>query len=102
MLTSEEKPPLQTIVKNVVFLLGLKFSGSGRIKPLLDKADKNTQFSERGILRARIEFSFARLYSIQKRSVLTHNHLARAKRIAEGLCTEPLLARIDKLDRKFV
>jgi hypothetical protein len=46
MLTSEEKPPLQTIVKNLVFLLRLKVSGPGRIKRLLDKADKNTQFSE--------------------------------------------------------
>jgi hypothetical protein len=102
MLTSEEKPPLKTILKNVIFLLRLKVSGPARINRLLDKADKNTQFSERGILRARIEFGFARLYAIQGRSVLTHNHLARAKRIAEGLCTEPLLARIDKLDRKFV
>ncbi|MBR0939468.1 hypothetical protein [Bradyrhizobium jicamae] len=98
MLTSKEKPPLKTILKNVIFLLRLKVSGPARIDRLLDKADKNTQFSEHGILRARIELNFARLYAIQGRSVLGHSHLARAKRIAEGLCTESLLARIDKLE----
>jgi hypothetical protein len=102
MLTSEQKPPLKIILKNVLFLLRLKVSGPARINRLLDKADKNTHFSEWGIIRARIELSFARLYAIRGHSVLAHNHLARAKRIAEGLCTEALLARIDKLDRKFV
>jgi hypothetical protein len=98
MLSSAQKPPLGTIMKNLFFLLRVKLTGAATIKGLLQKADRNDQFSEHGILRARIELNFARLYAIQGNSVLARDHLARAKPIAKDLCTEVLLERIDKLE----
>ena len=101
MLSSEQRPPLQMILRNAVFLLRLKFSGREWIKRLLQKASENTQFSERGILRARVEFGLARLYCLQRRNVLAKDHLARAKRAAEQLCADAMLARINKLEQTF-
>ena len=101
MLSSEQRPPLQTILRNAIFLLLVKFSGRARIRRLLQKASENTQFSERGILKARIEFGLARLYCLQRRTVLAKDHLARAKRVAEQLCADAMLARINKLEQTF-
>jgi len=101
MLSSEQRPPLQMILRNAVFLLRLKFSGRARIKRLLQKAGENTQFSERGILRARVEFGLGRLYCLQRRTVLAKDHLARAKRAAEQLRADAMLARINKLEQTF-
>jgi hypothetical protein len=101
MLSSEQKPPLGTIMKNLFFLLRVKLTGPTIIKRLLQKVDQNVQYSEHGTVRARIELSLARLYAIQGHSVLARDHLVRAKGIAKGLCAEALLARIDKLDHKL-
>jgi len=101
MLSSEQKPPLQLILRNAFFLLRVKFSGQARIKRLLQKAGENTQFSERGILKARVEFGLGRLYCLQRRTVLAKEHLARAKRAAEQVCADAMLARINKLEQMF-
>jgi tetratricopeptide (TPR) repeat protein len=101
ILSSARKPPLGTIMKNLFFLLRVKLTGPTTIKRLLQKVDRNDQFSEHGILRARIELSFARLYAIQGNSVLARDHSARAKCIARDLCTEALLERIGKLERQL-
>jgi hypothetical protein len=52
-------------------------------------------------LKARVEFGLARLYCLQRRTVLAKDHLARAKRVAEQLCADAMLARINKLEQAF-
>jgi hypothetical protein len=65
VIERQRRPPLRTVLKSLVFLLRVKISGPTRIRHLLQKVGESTQFSERGILRARKELDLGRLYLLQ-------------------------------------
>jgi class 3 adenylate cyclase len=98
MLSSRQRPPLRMLVRNLLFLLRVRFSGPARVEHLLKKAGQSTQFNERGILQARIEFGHARLFFLKRNVPLARQHLARARERAAELRAEGMLARIRELD----
>lgn len=96
ILSGRRKPPLWTVVKNAPFLIPAKWLGLIRARRLLETAIGNTQFNERGVVRARIEFDLGRLKLLEGRSDLARGHLVRAQEIAMPLQARALLARIER------
>jgi class 3 adenylate cyclase len=96
VLSGRRKPPLRIVLKNAPFLIQAKWRGFVRARCLLETAIRNTQFSERGVMRARIELDLGRLELLEGRSDLARGHLARAQEIAKPLQARAMLTRVEQ------
>jgi tetratricopeptide (TPR) repeat protein len=95
LLCGARKLPIGVIVKNPLFVLNAKRRVSGKAEALLRAALKNPQFSERGVLRARIDFNFGMIHKAMGRLKLAGAHFDEARKIASAQEAVALLAKID-------
>lgn len=98
LLVGTSKPPPLVVLKNLVFLAIAKWTAAKKAESLLWAAIKNPQFSERGVIRARIDFNLGLLYKATRRPDLAQAHFAKARNAASAQQAKALLAKIDAAD----
>jgi tetratricopeptide (TPR) repeat protein len=95
LLTSKQKPPLGTVLRNLTFLVRVLPFAPQRALNLLTKASENKQFSPSGTLTARIQMNFGLVYKVTKRFDLARRHLQKAQELAKPLEATTMVEKID-------
>ena len=95
LLRPKERPPLQLLLKNPMFLMYARVMARWKAEELLNAASRNKTFSNEGVFRARIDFDFAQLYIATNKLDLARKHLERALMVAARQSAFPLIARVD-------
>jgi class 3 adenylate cyclase/tetratricopeptide (TPR) repeat protein len=95
LLCGAKKLSIGMIVKNPLFVVNAKRWASSRAETLLRAALKNSQFSERGVLRARIDFNLGMIHKAMGRLELARAHFDEARKIASAQEAVALIAKID-------
>jgi hypothetical protein len=97
MLTSKQRPPLAFVVRNIGFLLAIKFQGPGRALAAYERVLRNPQIGKSGVLAARAHAGMGAIHKLQKRSDLARQHLTIARTLCEGLGGAPISLKIRRL-----
>jgi hypothetical protein len=87
LLTGARKPPLRVVLKNLTFLVISKWTAAKKAEALLQVAIQNPQFSDRGVIRARIDFNLDLVQRALGRSDLAQAHFkqgTRSRNLAGG------------------
>jgi hypothetical protein len=95
MLTSRVKPPLSVILRNIGWVLRIKFFGVRRIEALLEQAGRAPHLDESGAIRARINMYIGLLRKLQKKTDLARQFLEKARAPAERHGATLLVTKID-------
>jgi hypothetical protein len=95
MLTSRAKPPLSVILRNIGWVLRIKFSGVRRTEALLEQAGRAPHLDEHGTGRARINMYIGLLHKLKKEPDLARQFLEKARAPAEHHGATLLVAKID-------
>jgi hypothetical protein len=95
MLTSPAKPPLSVILRNLGWVLRVKFSGVRRIEALLEQAGRDPHLHEQGAMRARINMSLGLLHKFKREPELARKFLEKARAPAQHHGATGLVTEID-------
>jgi class 3 adenylate cyclase len=94
-LAPKAKPPLSIIIRHLPFLINTALTGRRKAMRLLLEARRNTRFSSKGYLCARIDTNLGILCRLANQNADADKHLRYARMIAEQLGAKALLAKID-------
>ena len=83
------------MLKNLLFLAHAKRVAAGMAESLLLLAIRNPQFSDRGAIRARIDYDLGVLYQALGRRDLARKHLLDARTAAATQAATVLVGKID-------
>ena len=83
------------LLNNLVFLLRTKPVAAKKAEALLGNAMAEPWFSERGMIRARIEFNLGEVCATTGRAALARTHFEAARAIASAQQASNWLAKID-------
>jgi hypothetical protein len=86
---------LVRVLKSPLFILNARRVAAKRADALLTAARRNTQFSDRGVFRARIDFNLGLLHKATGRSDLARSHLSEARIVALAQEADALVAKIE-------
>jgi hypothetical protein len=95
MLTSPTKPPLSVIVRNLGWILRVKFSGVRRIETLLEQVGRAPHLHEQGVMRARINMIIGLLHKFKNEPELARRFLEKARAPAQHHGATELVTKID-------
>ena len=95
MLSSSERPPLAIVVKNIGVIVGATVFGASRAESLLQQAASNSQFSDQGVLRARINMDLGFLHKLKKQSARARQFFQKARTPAELQGFTSMVRKID-------
>ena len=90
-----KKTSLRTVLKNFLFLAKAKPLAARKAESLLQIAVRNRQFSDRGTIRARIDYDLGVLYKGLGRLDLARKHLCDSRAAAVAQEATAIVARID-------
>ena len=90
-----KKTSLRTVLKNFLFLAKAKPLAARKAESLLQVAIRNPQFSDRGAIRARIDYDLGVLYKGLGRLDLARKHLCDSREAAVAQEATAIVARID-------
>jgi hypothetical protein len=96
LLQGKRKFATGIVLKNLFSLLYAKRMAPKRAERLLRVALRNSQFSDRGVIRARLHFNVGRLYQATRRVDLARPHFDRARRAAVAQEASSLIDKIDE------
>jgi tetratricopeptide (TPR) repeat protein len=95
ILTSQTKPPLRVVLRNLGAILWVTLFGAGRALELLQQANRNEQLHEQGSIRARINMDLGLLYKFKKQPALARQYLEKAREAAELQRVSFMVSKID-------
>lgn len=95
LLSAREKPPMAILLKNLPFLIWVRFTGWRRAWEFLLRARAHHHFDRRGQFRLRIDTDQALLHAIGKRRGEARELLTAARIRATELQATALLRKID-------
>ena len=95
ILSGKEKPTAAVVLKNFRTIAAAMIFGARRAQRLLQEAAGVKMLSERGILRARINFDLGVLFAMKKKRAEARTYFEKARIPAEGQGADKLLQRID-------
>jgi class 3 adenylate cyclase len=101
LLQGTRKLAFGIVMKNLFFLLYTKRVAPKRAELLLRTALRNSQFSDRGLFRARLDFNLGRLYQATRRVDLARPHFDSARRVALAQEATSLIDKIDEALRSL-
>jgi len=101
LLQGTRKFAIGVVLKNLFFLLYARRVAPKRAELLLTAALRNSQFSDRGLFRARLDFNLGRLYQITSRVDLARPHFDSARRAALAQEATSLIDKIDEALRSL-
>ena len=95
ILQGTNKPSLQTVLRNLVFLAHAKRVAARKAEDLLQFAMRNPQFSDRGVIRARIDYDLGILYKTLGQRDPARKHVGDALRAAVAQEASALITKMD-------
>lgn len=95
VLTTKEKPPPGFVRKNFRTLIGIKLFGARRALALLQEAASSRHLSDRGVLRANINFNLGALSAMKRNCAEAKGYFEKARAAAEDQGADKLLQIID-------
>jgi hypothetical protein len=101
LLQGTRKLAIGVVLKNLFFLLYARRVAPKRAELLLRTALRNSQLSDRGVLRARLDFNLGRLYQTTGRVDLARPHFDSARRAALAQEATSLIDKIDEALRSL-
>jgi DNA-binding winged helix-turn-helix (wHTH) protein len=95
LLTGNRRPSPRLLVKNLLFLVRAKRVAVRKAEALLRKAMADPWFSERGVIRTRIDYDLGEIAMATGRADVARTHFASAREIAVAQQAPNWLAKID-------
>ena len=95
ILSGKEKPTAAVVLKNFRTIVAAMMFGARRAQRLLQEAAGVKMLSERGVLRARINFDLGVLFAMRKKRAEARTYFEKARIPAEGQGADKLLQEID-------
>ena len=95
VLSSNEKPPLAILLKNLPILLKLMLTSPARIHGLTKRVLQNRQIDPSGQIVGSVHKVLGLLYKLKRNRALAFEHLTEAKRIFSQYGPSPVLTRVE-------
>jgi class 3 adenylate cyclase len=95
LLSRKQTAPAAVLLKNFWFLVGTRLFGMRRALALLQNAASHKQFSESGVIIARVNFNLGVLSAMKRKRETAKAFFERARATADRQGEEALLKKID-------